>query len=515
MVLLKRQRKMEENDAAEDLLRPGILGSTIRAISVVSSLQQNSSQDADQLEKLERLLWLIVSELKFVERNKSGLKVSREEMRAEIDKLCDIFNVSEAGSETAEIATETTEDNGTSELEAEKIQLLIERIKKTANNLIFGPGDIWSRLIHEQVVFNQGRSCIVRYEQTLQLAAEILAVRMEYIENARKSVIRQANEEYVTWNLMELPLTDNMDKLDPNDDLQDTDAEGEIDDAAIVQAHQECKNESTGCTGKWEDLVKLSREKRLLVQSMMYQVAAMRVERMCPISTLMESVEVKGGDSYIGRLVRSAREFLDRELPNWEEETYTYTVADALDRAMIYLLDGTSAEQKEAACNLVMLISKVLPYDKFRPYFAAAAAESMNTDIRQFVHTKLDDLPVIALGDKSSHFVGEEKDKVRERRRKKCVRCHLTPIVLNFRCHITPDMAFGACCITVDFVNKSLYTCLHKDNIPITPDVLKSLVTKGAKYSKVFKKDFILLDLQEGTTQSIDRLKKFFGLRSV
>lgn len=75
-------------------------------------------------------------------------------------------------------------------------------------------------------------------------------------------------------------------------------------------------------------------------------------------------------------------------------------------------------------------------------------------------------------------------------------------------------------CVSARSLDKSLYAFLHNEKKQMDASkVLKEVGERGANSSKVFQEDLILLDLtedlKEGTTQSLDHLKKLFGLRAL
>ena len=533
---------MEEKNDANNLLRGSILFSAIRAISVASDLREKSSQDAVHLKvnELEDILWSLVGELDYVDTNKSCRKVSPEVMKAEIAEM---MSISAQVSKAVKIAKETTEEeNGTSEVAAEldqMIQLLIERIQQKYDtdsdpSLIFGQGDLWSPLIQAHVSFNKGKSSITELEQTICLLATILETRLQYIEiakedkikNAKKAIknakkaIREAEKELIGGDISSMSLGAFMDLLQPTDEKvveekEEEEEEEEVDDEAIARLKAvKLANRECNVKGGWADKVKLAPVLSTTLRSMTYILSLIRVLKMLPFSSIIKA----STKPEHRQLANEVEAFLDKsELPSdWRK--LELSVASILEICVMpHLLDGasTSIKAKLSARRVVMLIQKVLHYDDIRPYFVAAAAVPMNEIFGEY--TVKDELPAITSYTRS-HFLGGSDGGIC--RRTQAARSFCSPIVYSFLYpDCSPETAYGVCCLPTSAFWTPTYNFLHSEKKQITQTALDKLADAWVNYSKASQNDFILLDLavdlENGNTQSLDRLKKFFQICAV
>jgi hypothetical protein len=459
---------------------------------------------------------------------------------------------------TTAVSTNSNEPNESTltAVPNEDIRLLVKRTERIYSEarslpmvpwppcLIFGHGDIGSRLIQIRVLFNAGKIDISMYEQALCQLAEILETRMACIEIAKNDKINKLEKKYKSARLCHSSLGDSIQALEDESNSRELTDEERIDEAdetaalraAADLALKEWKDESSGrkVTGSFSSLVPLSTAMNSAVRNMMYILACIRVMKMLPFHHLLspctyvikgDEVDVSFVDNDVGKSAKAACQFLDETQRGWREAKYS--VADALEHAILYLRKkNVSAKEKKSACGVVMLISRLLWHDNFTKYFKVAEVAPPNQVDGTYTEEK--DLPVVTL--KKSYFEGGD-DPIKggtrgTKRRNRCTKSGTDPIVFNFKCpNHSAEVAFGLSCVSAnDFVNKSsFYSCLHDEKKQITPKVIDEVFIEvkrvGANSSKAFQKDFILLDLtkdlEEGTTQSLDRLKKFFGPGSV
>ena len=463
---------------------------------------------------------------------------SEEEMMAEVYKA-----LSESEEKVKEKVKDSTEPNeSTLTVESnEDIRLLVKRVElkySVAKSslpfpmvprppyLIFVRGDIWSRLIQIRAKFSAGTLDISTYEQVLCLFAEILETRMACIKIAKKEEQDKIAETHQSAQLCSFSLGASIQAFEDERNSHDLTDEERIDEAedetttfrmAAESAFKECKDESRSSErkvkGSYSTFVPLRSEMKSALRNIMFTLACIRVVKMIPFDLLLKAAPKTGVGAAANKMTRT---FLDRTMEGWEK----LSVADVLEHVMLYLTDDSSAEDKHVAGSIVLFISTLLHHDDFIPYYEVAEIEPMSKVAG--VYTKKKDLPVVTFETKSFFGGDGDEDKQKcKRRRTKCWRAFLSPVRFNFLCpNLSPEIAFGMSCVSASSLDDSLYAFLHNEKKQMdTSKVLKEVGERGANSSKVFQEDLILLDLtedvEEGTTQSLDRLKKLFGLRAL
>lgn len=523
-----------KEEESRPLLRLPLVSKLTDVIAILPSLRNASPKEFDRLLKdIESTCWSAIHDLACVDTYKIEYKLSEEQMKAEV--LKSLSESEEKVKEKVKDRTETNESTLRTAEPNEDIRILVKHVEEKYNKarsfpmvnrppyLIIERVDIWSRLMQIRVKFNAGMLDISTYEQVLCLFPGILKARMKGIEILKKEAQDKIEKKYKWAQLCSSPLGTSIKAFDDESNSRELTDEERIDEAvdeattfrmAAELAFKECKEESSErkVKGSFSSFVPLKREMTNALRNMMFTLACIRVVKMLPFHLLLKAAPKSGAGAAADKMTRK---FLDRTMEGWAEES----VAGVLEHVMLSLT-GSSVEDKHAAGSIVLFIGTLLHHDDFIPYFEVAEYESMDKVVG--VYTEKKDLPVITFETKS--FFGgdgdEEKQKCKKRRNK-CWRAFLSPVRFSFLCpNCSPEIAFGMSCVSANSLEESLYAFLHNEKKQMDASkVFKELATSGANSSKVFQEDLILLDLsedlEEGTMQSLDRLKKLFGLRAL
>ncbi len=311
--------------------------------------------------------------------------------------------------------------------------------------------------------------------------------------------------------LQKVPTVAPMEEVDEEEEEE----EEEVDDEAIARLKAvKLANRECNVKGGWANKVKLAPVLSTTLRSMTYILSLIRVLKMLPfVSIIKASTKPEHR-----QLASEVEAFLhESQLPSdWRK--LELSVASILEICVMpHLLDGTSTsiKAKQSARRVVMLISKVLHYVEFREYFVAAAAVPMNEIVGEY--TVKDRLPAIT-SETRSHFLGGSDEGMN--RRTQAARSLCSPIVYSFFCpDCSPETAYGVCCLPTSAFCAPTYNFLHNEKKQITRTALDEMTNAWLNYSKASQDDFILLDLAEdlenGNTQTLDRLKKFFQICAV
>lgn len=527
-----------KEEESRPLLRLSLVSKVTDVIAIISSLRNASPKEFEKLlNDAESTCYSTIDDLSCVQtyRDREEYKLSKEEMMAEVYKA--LSESEEKVKEKVKDSTATNESTLTAEPK-EDIRILVKRVEQKYSEarslpmvprppcLIIKCVDIWSRLIQIRVKFNAGTLDIRTYEQVICLFPGILKARMKGIEIVKKEEQDKIEKKYKWAQLWSSPLGTSIQAFEDESNSHDLTDEERIDETvdeatafrmAADLAFKECKEESSErkVKGSFSSFVPLKREMTNALRNMMFTLACIRVVKMIPFDLLLKAAPKTGVGAAANKVTRT---FLDKTWEGWTLEELS--VADVLEHVVLYLTGDSSVEDKHAAGVIVMFVSMLLPHDDFIPYFEAAEIEPMNKEVG--VYTKKKDLSVITFETKS--FFGgdgdEEKQKCK-RRRIKCIRSTLSPVRFNFLCpNLSPEIAFGMSCVSASSLDEPLYAFLHNEKKQMDASkVLKELAEAAAKSSKVFQEDLILLDLtedlEEGTMQSLDPLKKLFGLRAL